>query len=178
MRLGPSIAACGATLLLLATPGVGFGQELWKGLRTGITVAQAQKALPEAKAYSPRAGETLASGDAPLLRVEDVTVGDTKGDASLFFADGKLSAVHLDLEYAEGLHRLNLSDAAEIAGLLRQKYGDPVSCGDRTVGSMINYRCEWSKGKTRISVFYLSIGSATTFKIAYVALDESPTDNL
>jgi hypothetical protein len=169
--------AVAATALALIAYGPAHAQELWRGLRVGMTADQVRAALPEAK-VNPKP-DPFADGAKADLIVDGFEVNRLPTTADLVFLNGTLLRVRLNLQADENLTRFNLARAAEVAGLLEQKYGKPYACGDESLRNFASYRCAWKAKGIEVSVSYLDIaGGLPLLTVLYSPADPSLDENL
>lgn len=154
-------------------------QELWRGTRLGMTVAEAKQQLPDAADFEPTPGTTLDRGQnagAQKRLVASLELAGERFDASLYFKDGKLVQVSLSARAENDNSRLYPFAYQEILATLRAKYGREVrntNSSSRTFGD--SAEMAWTSGRTTIAL-YLSMSKFVT--IRYDALLSEIGDKL
>lgn len=144
---------CVAAIIALTAPLSVLAQELWNGLRLGMTQADVQTAFPKA-----RQGERTIDGDDTVLRVPGLSAGGHDATAFLDFTRGQLRTVELLLSAGRAGGTI---DTEEVKTQLSSKYGPPVECQED------RERCEWRNGGVDITLIATPVAGAADAEILY-----------
>ncbi len=149
------LLAAGSAIMIatLALAGRAPGQELWNGVRAGMSSAEAVVAAPAAAA-----GQLSREGDEQILRVGNLRAGGHDAVARLEFSAGRLQRVELRLSDAAGRPAV---DPAEIRRQLEAKYGAAAGCDAE------GQSCEWRSGDVDIELVAPRPGDGPGVSIIY-----------
>lgn len=145
-----------ALLALALMSGTAHCQALWNGTFLGMSVAEAQRAAPEAREVGDADRRTV-DGAELLLRTAPFELAGLHVTAGLWFASGKLVRVGL-LTVGKPEESTVLSAFQTVLESLRSKYGrevsNAVSTAPRigTVGTV-----KWSSGATTITLVTVTL---------------------
>jgi hypothetical protein len=169
-------AVMAVAMVSLLLPAQASAQELWRGARAGDTPAQVQAKFPKATEidYSPEERATLPTAPGRSeLRLEDIDVAERNGKATFVFTDNRLISVIVSVE-TKDMSPGEAKDAFDdLAGLLSNKYGPPLSCG--VLGGS-GSKCRWLAGETYIGLN--RYGIVDIVNVWYMAKPDSLDDNL
>ena len=120
-------------------------QELWKGAQAGETSAQIKQKFPKLEFVKP-VDPKFRTVDSPPVdpartewRLADVDFADVDGHATFIFKNDRLTSVALSMDNNATSSVAVDSTFDQLVGLLRKKYGTPVTC---STTSIANY-CDW-----------------------------------
>ncbi len=140
-------------------------QVLWQTASYGMTVAQIEKAFPEAKEPSEKPG-VLGTGAIELLTIQNISLANRSFKASFYFKNKKLDQVTLTL--TESLsYQVALGTFENLADSLRAKYGKETS-KKNSQGLLEMSEINWMAGRTNINLFLLAVAkNPATLNINY-----------
>lgn len=126
-----------------------FAQALWEGTQFGMSTAEVNQLIHEAK---PASGSNqLFSGAQELLRVDRHTYADKEFAVSFFFLRGRLTQVMLSTEEGED-NAANLSIFDTVSDKIRTQYGAEERRAVSNRPSGLSAEAVWIAYQTEISL--------------------------
>lgn len=112
---------------------------LWVNLKSGMSIADVQRMVPQAKAGSY---SSLHNGARGLLQVSPINVVGKKFDANFFFLDDQYYRVNFSGPLNDS-NESNLQSFNQLFSIFQARYGTPSSrqVSDKTSG--LSARAEW-----------------------------------
>ena len=140
--------------------------ELWHGTKVGMSVDQAKQVVPGW--IVPTADKQLKDGSRDLLEAQFEVLGHA-ARASLYFGAGGLAHVVTNVPLGEESTSQVIALSADLSGLMKQKYGEPFSCGPHNDRGFADYHCEWRTRGTAVSVAGFAAPGMNYLLISYDA---------
>lgn len=154
-----------------AQPKPAASPNLWTQLSQGMSVAEVQRQVPEAK---PGDRDQLRNGALALLQVPSVSVAGLGFQAQFFFLDDKFHRVNFSGPMANG-NAANLQAFEKLHDIFRGRYGVPVVKEVKDSAKGLSGRADWKIDAGDVWMILVPVGANTSlFNFGYLPKSSRP----